>query len=178
VKRRAAFWFKTVAAAGVAIAVLLVGDTVFAYRYVGARIAHDQGLLEAVEEVSSLEHELSREHIDTIDGVQPLLRGILEDRSSEIAWISILAANGHVQASSGEIEPASLAGAISNPRSYRTARASFGRQEHFPWRGPDRSAADETAVPIGVARSVGSESGGSWDLFAGNRGFYSRSSRT
>jgi hypothetical protein len=155
VNRRAAFWFKTVAAAGVAIAVLLVGDTVFAYRYVGARFAHDQGLLQAVEEVSSLEHELRREHIDTIDGVRPLLRGILEDRSSEIAWISILAANGQVQASSGDVDPHLL------PEPARIRAVMQQRERHSAVRNTSRGEIliallpMRPAVPTAVTRSAG-----------------------
>jgi hypothetical protein len=107
-KRHASLWFKAAAAAGAGIAILLIVDTVFAYRYVTARFARDQGLLQAVEEVSSLEHELRRKQVGTVDGLQQVLREIREDRADEIAWIRVLKANRQVEASSGIVEPHAL----------------------------------------------------------------------
>jgi hypothetical protein len=100
--------FKTTAAVGIGIAIFLFVDTVFAYRYVNTRFASDQGMLQAVREVSSLEHELRRERVDTIDGLRLVLRQMQEDRSDEIAWIRVLAANSEVEASSGTVEPHAL----------------------------------------------------------------------
>jgi hypothetical protein len=94
--------------AGAGIAVFLLVDTVLVYRYVTARLAREQGLLQAVEDVSSLEHELRRKHIDTVDGLRRVLSEIREDRSDEIAWISVLTADGQVEASSGAVEPHAL----------------------------------------------------------------------
>lgn len=107
-KRLTSLSFKTATAAGMGIAIFLFVDTVFTYRYVNTRFAHDQGLLRAVEEVSSLEHELRREKVDTVDSLQRVLNQILEDRSNEIAWISVMRANSQVQASSGTVEPHAL----------------------------------------------------------------------
>jgi hypothetical protein len=104
-KRHRSLRFKAAAAIGAMIAVWLVADTVSAYRYVRDRFARDEGLVQAVEEVSSLEHELRRQHIDSVDGLGRLLREISEDRSDEIAWIRVLTANNQVAASSGAVEP-------------------------------------------------------------------------
>lgn len=90
------------------IAVFLLADTVFAYRYVTTRFARDQGLLQAVEEVSALEHALRREQVETADGLRRVLREIQEDRSDEIAWISVLTINSQLGASSGTVEPHAL----------------------------------------------------------------------
>lgn len=107
-KRLASLWFKTAAAVGAGIAVFLLVDTVFAYRYVTTRFARDQGLLQAVEEASSLEHELGREQVGTVDGLGRVLREMQEDKSDEIAWIRVLAADSEVEASGGTVEPHAL----------------------------------------------------------------------
>ncbi len=69
-KRRTSLWFKTAAAAGAILAAALLVDTVFTYRYSATRFARDQGMLQALEEVSSLEHRLRREGVDTRDGLR------------------------------------------------------------------------------------------------------------
>ena len=107
-KRHASLWLKTAAAGGAVLAVLLIVETIFTYRYSAARFARDQGLLQAVEEASSLEHQLGRERVDTEDGLRRVLEEIREDRGDEIAWMSVLDANGRVQASSGSVEPHSM----------------------------------------------------------------------
>src|SRR5277367_820278 len=104
-KPRASGWFKAAVAGGAVLAVLLLVETIFTYRYATTRFARDQGLLQAVEEVSSLEHQLRRERVDTADGLERILGEIREDRDDEIAWISIVDANGQVQASSGSVDP-------------------------------------------------------------------------
>jgi serine phosphatase RsbU (regulator of sigma subunit) len=75
-------------------------ETVFTYRYSATQSARDQGMLQAVEEVSSLEHELLRQRVDTTDRLQELLDEIVADRSDEISWMSVIDANGRAQASS------------------------------------------------------------------------------
>ena len=102
-KHRGSLWFKTAAAVGAGIAVFLLVDTVIAYRYVTTRFARDQGLLQAVEEAYSLEHELRREQVETVDGLRRVLGEMQEDRSDEIAWISVLAADSRVEASGGAV---------------------------------------------------------------------------
>jgi hypothetical protein len=109
-KRHTSLWFKAAAAIGAVIAVWLVVDTLFAYRYVRAKFARDEGLAQAVEEVSSLEHELRRQHIDSFDGLEQVLHEIGEDRSDEIAWIRVLTADQQVEASSGAVEPHPMPG--------------------------------------------------------------------
>jgi hypothetical protein len=104
-KRHTSLRFKAAAAIGAMIAVWLVANTLSAYRYVRDRFARDEGLVQAVEEVSSLEHELRRQHIDSVDGLGQLLHEISEDSSDEIAWIRVLTANNEVEASSGAVEP-------------------------------------------------------------------------
>jgi hypothetical protein len=108
VKPHASLWFKAAAVAGAGIAVLLLADTVFAYRYVTARFARDQGLLQAVEEVASLEHELRRQQVDGVDGLLRVLREIHEDRTDEIAWMRVLRTDGQAEAASGAVEPHAL----------------------------------------------------------------------
>jgi sigma-B regulation protein RsbU (phosphoserine phosphatase) len=120
-KRPASFWFKTAAAIGAVMAVLLVVDTVFAYRYVRARFARDEGYLRAVEEVSSLEHEIRREHIDTIASLERVLRETREDRGDEMAWIRVLTAGNEVEASSGTVEPHVMPAADGTGRSGRVS---------------------------------------------------------
>jgi hypothetical protein len=110
-KRHTSLWFHAAAIIGAVIAIWLVVDTLFAYRYVRAKFARDEGLVQAVEEVSSLEHELRRQHIDSVDGVERVLREIGEDRSDEIAWIRVLTPNQQVEASSGAVEPHTMPGA-------------------------------------------------------------------
>jgi hypothetical protein len=105
VKRPKFLWFQIAASAGAGLAVLLLVETVFTYRYSATRSARDQGLLQAVEEVSSLEHELLRQQVDSTDRLQRLLSQIVEDRSDEIAWMSVIDANGRVQASSRRSQP-------------------------------------------------------------------------
>lgn len=104
-KHRGSLWFRTAAAVGVGIAVFLLVDTVIAYSYVTTRFARDQGLLQAVEEAYSLEHELRRERVETVDDLRRVLGEMQEDRSDEIAWISVLAADSQVEASGGAVEP-------------------------------------------------------------------------
>jgi hypothetical protein len=108
VKLDTSLWFKTAAVAGAGIALLLLGDAIFAYRYVTDRFARDQGLLQAVEELSSLEHELQREQASSGDELRRLLKEVHEDRSDEMAWIRVLRATGEVQASSGDVAPHSF----------------------------------------------------------------------
>lgn len=107
-KHQTSLWFKAAAVAGASLAVLLIVETVFTYRYSAARSARDEGLLQAVGEVSSFEHRLRREHIDTADGLRRVLDQIREDRNDEIAWISVLDADGQVQALSGSVVPHSI----------------------------------------------------------------------
>ena len=101
-------WFKTAMAVAAGIAVLLLLDNFFAYRYVTDRVVRYEGLQQSVEEVHSLEYQLRREHVDTIDGLRRVLDAILEDRHEEIAWITVITASSQVCASSGTVEPHSL----------------------------------------------------------------------
>ena len=94
-------WFQLAATAGVALAVLLLIETTLTYRYTTARIGRDQGLLQAAEDASSLEHWLRRERVDTADRLQQVLAQMADDRSDEIAWMTVIDANGQVRASSG-----------------------------------------------------------------------------
>ena len=101
-KRHTSLWFHAAAIIGAVIAIWLVVDTLFAYRYVRAKFARDEGLVQAVEEVSSLEHELRRQHIDSVDGVERVLREIGEDRSDEIAWIRVLTPTSRLKLRAGQ----------------------------------------------------------------------------
>jgi serine phosphatase RsbU (regulator of sigma subunit) len=116
-------WFKGAAAAGAGLAILLLGDSVFTYRYVSTRFAHDQALVQAVQEVSSLEHELRREGVGTVDGLQRVLSQVQEDRSDEIPWMRVIHAN-QVQAASGSVEP-------HPPASPDRMRAILERRENY-----------------------------------------------
>lgn len=161
-KRHTSLWFKTAIAVGMGIAVFLFVDSVFAYRYVNTRFARDQGMLQAVEEVSSLEHELHREQVDTLDGVQRVLNQIQEDRSDEIAWISVMQGKGQVQASSGVVEahalpPADRIGAVMKRSERYSALQNTSRgeiliamlpiKERFPSQAPP---ADGSMVEVGI----------------------------
>lgn len=99
-------WFQLAALAGAGLAVLLVFETLLTYRYSATRLARAEGLVQAVEEVSALEHQLSREQVDTRNGLEQILRQVVDDRSEQIAWVSVIDANGQVQVSSGPITPA------------------------------------------------------------------------
>jgi hypothetical protein len=105
VKSHTSLWFKTAAVAGAGIAVLLLGDAIFAYHYVTDRLARDEGMLQAVEEVASLEHELRREHTDAVGELRRVLHETSVDRNDEIAWMRVLRANGEIVASSGVVAP-------------------------------------------------------------------------
>ncbi|HKS73759.1 MAG TPA: hypothetical protein VJQ82_11235, partial [Terriglobales bacterium] len=100
-KRQKFLWFQLAAVAGAGLAVLLVVETFLTYRYSTTRLARAEAAVQAVEEVSALEHRLSREHVDTVTELQPLLGQIVNDRSEVIAWMSVMDANGRLQASSG-----------------------------------------------------------------------------
>jgi hypothetical protein len=101
--RQTSQWFKAAAASGMILAVLLIVETLFTYHYSATRFSRDQGLLQAVEEVSALEHQLRREQVGTENDLRRALAQIREDRGDEIAWVSVLDANGEVQASSGSV---------------------------------------------------------------------------
>src|SRR5690242_11886184 len=101
--RQKSLWFKAAAASGAVLAVLLIVETIFTYRYSATRSARDQALLQAVEEASSLEHQLRRERVDTDDRLHVMLDEIREDRGDEIAWMSVIDGNGQMQASSGSV---------------------------------------------------------------------------
>src|ERR1017187_791388 len=98
-------WFKTAMAVAAGVAALLLVDNVFMYRYVTDRFVRYEGLQQAVAEVHSLESQLRREHVDTLDNLQRVLTARLQDRNEEIAWMRVIAASGQVQASSGIVEP-------------------------------------------------------------------------
>ena len=98
-------WFKTAMAVAAGVAALLLVDNVFMYRYVTDRFVRYEGLQQAVAEVHSIESQLRREHVDTLDNLRRVLTARLQDRSEEIAWMSVIAAGGQVQASSGIVEP-------------------------------------------------------------------------
>ena len=104
-KRQKFLWFQIAAAVGAGLAVLLLLETLLTYRYSATRLARAEGLLQAVEEGSALEHQLRRDHVDTVNRLQQILGRIVDDRSDEIAWMSVIDANGQVQASSGRAEP-------------------------------------------------------------------------
>ena len=99
-KRQKFRWFQLAAVAGAGLAVLLVVETFLSYRYSTTRLALAEAAVQAVEEVSALEHRLSREHVDTVTELEPLLGQIVSDRSEEVAWMSVMDANGQLQASS------------------------------------------------------------------------------
>ena len=101
VKKYKPRWFQLAATAGVALAVLLFIETTLTYRYTTSRIGRDQGFLQATEDASSLEHWLRRERVDTADRLQQVLAQMADDRSDEIAWMTVIDANGQVRASSG-----------------------------------------------------------------------------
>ena len=98
-------WFKTAMAVAAGVAALLLVDNIFMYRYVTDRFVRYEGLQQAVAEVHSLESQLRRERVDTIDGLRRVLSARLQDRNEEIAWMRVIAATGQVQASSGIVEP-------------------------------------------------------------------------
>ena len=104
-KRPKSLWFQIAASVGAGLAVLLLLEAFITYRYSATRVALAEGLLHAGEEVSALEHQLRRDHVDTVNRLEQVLGQIVEDRSDEIAWMSVIDANGHVQASSGRTEP-------------------------------------------------------------------------
>ena len=97
--------FQIAAIAGAVLSILLLVETVFTYRYSVMRSASDQALLQAVEEVSSLEHELLREHVDSTDLLQQVLTQTVDDRHEEIAWMSVAGADGQAEASSTRSRP-------------------------------------------------------------------------
>jgi serine phosphatase RsbU (regulator of sigma subunit) len=101
VKQHKSRLFQLAAAAGAGLAVLLMVETIVTYRFSVARIARDQGFLQAVEDASSLEHRLRREQVDAVDRLQDILAQIADDRSDEIAWITVIDASGQVRASAG-----------------------------------------------------------------------------
>lgn len=105
VRRQKFRWFQIAAAVGAGLAVLLLLEALLTYRYSATRLARAEGVLRAVEEVSALEHQLRRDHVDTVNRLQQILGQIVYDRSDEIAWMSVIDANGQVQASSGRPEP-------------------------------------------------------------------------
>ena len=100
-KQHKSRWFQLAAAGGAALAILLLVETILTYRYSTTRIARDQGLLQAAADASSLEHHLRRERVDTADRLQQVLAQIADDQSEEIAWMTVMDANGQVRASSG-----------------------------------------------------------------------------
>ena len=95
------------AAVGAGVAVLLLVETFLTYRYSTTRLARDEGMLRAVEELSSLEHRLQRDYVDNVTDLERILREIVADRSDEIMWMSVMDAGGQVQASSSRSEPSS-----------------------------------------------------------------------
>ncbi|HKV78758.1 MAG TPA: SpoIIE family protein phosphatase [Candidatus Sulfotelmatobacter sp.] len=105
-RRQKFLWFQLAALAGAGLAVLLVLETLLTYRYSATRLARAEGLVQAVEEVSALEHRLSREQVDTRNGLEQILRQTVDDRSEEIAWVSVIDASGQVQVSSSPATPA------------------------------------------------------------------------
>lgn len=64
-KRPKSLLFQAAGAIGAGLAVLLLIETLLTYCYVGTRMARDQALLQALEEASSLEHQLQRDQINT-----------------------------------------------------------------------------------------------------------------
>jgi len=94
--------------AGAGLAVLLVLETFLTYRYSATRLARAEALFRAIEEVSALEHRLRREQADTRDGLAQILRQVVDDRSGEIAWMSVIDANGRVQVSSSPTTTAAV----------------------------------------------------------------------
>lgn len=105
-RRQKFLWFQLAALAGAGLAVLLVLETLVTYRYSATRLARAEGLVQAVEGVSALEHRLSREQVDTRNGLEQILRQAVDDRSEEIAWVSVIDASGQVQVSSSPATPA------------------------------------------------------------------------
>jgi serine phosphatase RsbU (regulator of sigma subunit) len=165
VRHRSSLWFKTATAVGAGIAVFLFVDTVLAYRYVNSRFARDQGMLQAVEEVSSLEHELRRQRVDTLDGLRRVLTESREDRSDEIAWISVLTDHGQVAASSGTVEPHAMPpldrisaviegrerySAVQNASGAEILIALLPMKQRFQWQAPPDASGDGSMVEVGI----------------------------
>ena len=72
-KRQKFRWFQIAAALGAGLALLLLLEALLTYRYSTTRFARAEGLLRAVEEGSALEHQLRRDHVDTVNRLQQVL---------------------------------------------------------------------------------------------------------
>jgi hypothetical protein len=88
-------WFQIVAAVGAGVAVLLLVETFLTYRYSTTRLARDEGMLRAVEELSSLEHRLHRDHVDDVTDLERILREIVAESQSALAPSRSCPASGH-----------------------------------------------------------------------------------
>jgi len=79
VRRQKFLWFQLAALAGAGLAVLLVLETFLTYRYSATRLARAEALFRAIEEVTALEHRLRREQADTRNGLEQILRQVVDD---------------------------------------------------------------------------------------------------
>ncbi len=92
--QRLGFWFKGVLAAGLLLAVLLVGQSILGYFRLGRVIVADQVQKEAEQQIHSLERELRQ-----AEGWDPvrwksILEEFLSDTGKKIAWLEILDGTG------------------------------------------------------------------------------------
>jgi hypothetical protein len=133
VKRQKFRWYQIAAAVGAGLAVLLLLETLLTYRYSATRLARAEGLLRAAEEVSALEHQLRRDHVDTVDRLQQILGQIVDDRSDEIAWMSVVDTNGQVRLRRVATSQARFSRPIGFTPCWRVTRT-------LPWSGTCRRA--------------------------------------
>lgn len=158
-------WFKTAMAVAAGVAALLLVDNVFMYRYVTDRFVRYEGLQQAVAEIHSLESQLRRENVRTVETLRRVLSAVLQDRNEEIAWMSVITASGQVQASVGTVEPHVLPSAdrirtvMERSESYSALRnTSRGRiliallpiRTHFQSQSPPGVPSGGSVVEVGL----------------------------
>ena len=97
------FLFKTCIAAGVALGIILLAQTIYSYVYVSQTLTLQEVQADALRKAQSI--ALTTRDMDPGDSI--LLNAVLEDRlddwKDDVAWIQITDGGGHLLASAGEI---------------------------------------------------------------------------
>jgi hypothetical protein len=94
------FWFKCSICIGLLLSVLLLIETLATYRYVERDLVHEEAQREAERGVRSIVRAARLMGIGPSSDVGRVLREVAHENPNQIAWIRVVASDGHIIAAS------------------------------------------------------------------------------
>ena len=149
------FWFTAFVVAGIALAGVLLGQTLWTYVFVSRDLVRREARRQAARDVTALERAIFTGGVRDPEPLGEVVRGLQRDASTRIAWITVVTINGQT-----------LAGSVADQQTLFTAAdmkgTVFAREEPsrrvwkdgrdirvylFPLRLPPQRAQTRSDVP-------------------------------